>query len=171
MNLILLVMAGGLVFVAAYMANTWVTSHALAVAAGDQWAIQASGWPALWPVLAVGLLVGAAAGLALGLVLSGKLADALADKRTDAAKEAEKALQAQRLDLARERAGIDQKIQQVADERIKSIKEWAEKTALENEKNKDEILRLQRKTGIIEGRMKGAQQKAARIKKAQLMRV
>ena len=86
MNLILLVMAGGLVFVAAYMANTWVTSHALAVAAGDQWAIQASGWPALWPMLAVGLLAGAAAGLALGLVLSGKLAEALSDKRTDALK-------------------------------------------------------------------------------------
>ena len=171
MNVILFALAGGLVFVAAYMANTWVTAHALAVTAGDSWAIQATGWPALWPVLAVGLLVGAAAGLALGLVLSGKLAEALGDKHTDAAKEAEKALQAQRLELARERAGIDQKIQQVADERIKSIKQWAEKTTLENEKNKDEILRLQRKTGIIEGRMKGAQQKAARIKKAQLMRV
>lgn len=164
MNWIFLAMAGGLVFVAAYMANAWVTGHALAVAAGDSWAIQATGWPALWPMLAVGLLVGAVAGLALGLVLSGKLAEALSDKRTDAAKEAEKALQAQRLELARERSGIDQKIQQVADERIKSIKQWAENIALENEKNKDEILRLQRKTGIMEGRMKGAQQKASRLK-------
>lgn len=171
MNLILLAMAGGLVFVAAYMANAWVTAHALAVAAGNSWAIQATGWPALWPVLAVGLLVGAVAGLALGLVLSGKLAEALSDKRTDAVKEAEKALQAQRVELARERAGIDQKIQQVADERIKSMKEWSEKIALENEKNKDEILRLQRKTGIMEGRLKGAQQKANRLKKAQLTRV
>lgn len=171
MNLILLVMAGGLVFVAAYMANTWVTSHALAVAAGDQWAIQASGWPALWPVLAVGLLAGAAAGLALGLVLSGKLAEALADKRTDAAKEAEKALQAQRLELVKRQAGIDAEIKKVADERIKSIKSWADNLALENEKLKNEVLHLQRKTGIIEGRLKGAQQKAARFKKARLMSV
>lgn len=160
-----------IMFVAGYLLNGWATSHALAVLEAEKWVIQAEGWEALWQVLAVGVVAGVAAGLALGVVLSGKLAEALADKRTDAAKEAEKVLQAQRLDLARERAGIDQKIQQVADERIKSIKEWAEKTALENEKNKDEILRLQRKTGIIEGRMKGAQQKAARIKKAQLMRV
>lgn len=164
MNLILIICTLGLVGLAGYMAHGWATSHALAVLVGDSWSIQAEGWAALWPVLAVGLLAGAAVGCALGLVLSGKLAEALSDKRTDAVKEAEKALQAQRVELARERAGIDEKIQQVADERIKSIKQWAEKIALENEKNKDEILRLQRKTGIMEGRMKGAQQKAARIK-------
>lgn len=164
MNFILIICTMGLVGLAGYMVNGWATSHALAVLVGDSWSIQAEGWAALWPPVSAGLLAGAVVGLALGVVLSGKLAEALEDKRSAAVKEAEKALQAQRLELARERAGIDQKIQQVADERIKSIKEWSEKIALENEKNKDEILRLQRKTGIMEGRMKGAQQKAARIK-------
>lgn len=171
MNLILIICTLGLVGLAGYMAHGWATSHALAVLVGEGWSIQAEGWAALWPPVSVGLLAGAVVGLALGVVLSGRLAEALSDKRTNAAKEAEKALQAQRLELTRERAGIDQKIQQVADERIKSIKQWAENIALENEKNKDEILRLQRKTGIMEGRLKGAQQKANRLKKAQLMRV
>lgn len=161
----------GIIVLAGWLLHGWVDSHALAVLVGDRWNIQAEGWAALWPTLAVGLLAGLFFGFIVGMLLSEKLGEALSDKRTETAKQAEKELHQQRLELARERAGIDQKIQQVADERIKSIKEWAEKTALENEKNKDEILRLQRKTGIMEGRMKGAQQKAARIKKAQLMRV
>ena len=171
MTVFLVIIALGLLWLAAYTLHGWVTAHALAVAVGEQWSIQAQGWAALWPTVAAGLLAGAVVGLVIGLVASGRIAEALEDKRSAAVKEAEKALQAQRLELARERSGIDQKIQQVADERIKSIKQWAENIALENEKNKDEILRLQRKTGIMEGRLKGAQQKANRLKKAQLTRV
>lgn len=158
-------------FVAAYLLNSWATAHALAVLIGDQWSIQAHGWGGLWPVLAVGMLAGAVMGVALGVGLSGKLAEVLAERQSSSADQAQKALQAQRQELAKRQAGIDAEIKKVADERIKSIKEWGEKIAIENEKNKDEILRLQRKTGIIEGRMKGAQQKAARLKKARLMSV
>lgn len=166
MNLILIICTLGLVGLAGYMAHGWATSHALAVLVGDSWSIQAEGWAALWPPVSAGLLAGAVVGLALGVVLSGKLAEALAERQRSrsSADEAQKALQAQRLELAKRQAGIDAEIKEVADERIKSIKEWGEKIALENEKNKDEILRLQRKNGIMEGRMKGAQQKAARIK-------
>ena len=171
MTVFLVIIALGLAWLAAYTLHGWVTSHALAVAVGEQWSIQASGWPALWPTVAAGLLAGAVVGLALGLVISGRIAEALEDKRTEAAKEAEKALQAQRLELVKRQAGIDAEIKKVADERIKSIKSWADNLALENEKLKNEVLHLQRKTGIIEWRLKGAQQKAARFKKARLMSV
>ena len=160
-----------IMFVAGYLLNGWATSHALAVLEADKWVIQAEGWEALWQALAVGTVAGVAAGLALGVVLSGKLGDALQERRSSAHAEAQKALQAKRQELAKREADIDEQIQTVTSERIKSINEWSEKIALENEKNKDEILRLQRKSGIIEGRMKGAQQKAARLKKARLKSV
>lgn len=171
MTVFLVIIALGLLWLAAYTLHGWVTAHALAVAVGEQWSIQAQGWAALWPTVAAGLLAGAVVGLVIGLVASGRIAEALEDKRSAAVKEAEKALQAQRLELARERSDVDKKIREVTDERIKSIKSWADNLALENEKLKDELLHLQRKTGIIEGRLKGAQQKAARFKKARLMSV
>ena len=92
MTVFLVIIALGLAWLAAYTLHGWVTSHALAVAVGEQWSIQASGWPALWPTVAAGLLAGAVVGLALGLVISGRIAEALEDKRTEAAKEAEKGL-------------------------------------------------------------------------------
>lgn len=171
MTVFLVIIALGLLWLAAYTLHGWVTAHALAVAVGEQWSIQAQGWAALWPTVAAGLLAGAVVGLVIGLVASGRIAEALEDKRSAAVKEAEKALQAQRLELVKRQAGIDAEIKKVADERIKSIKSWADNLALENEKLKDELLHLQRKTGIIEGRLKGAQQKAARFKKARLMSV
>ena len=173
MNLILIICTLGLVGLAGYMAHGWATSHALAVLVGDSWSIQAEGWAALWPPVSAGLLAGAVVGLALGVVLSGKLAEALAERQRSrsSADEAQKALQAQRLELARERAMLDAEIQKNVAESTASIKEWSEKKEIENEKLRREVLRLQQKERIIEGRLKGAQQKANRLKKAQLMRV
>lgn len=164
MNFILIIAALGLAALAVYSINAWAVAHALFVLVGDSWVIQAEGWDALWPPLATGLMAGAAVGLAIGWVAFGRLSQVLQENRNEAIQEAEKSLFEQRQELAKKRAGIDFEIQKLVKESTAASSQRAENFSLENEKNKDEVLRLQRKIKIIEGKLKGAQQKAARIK-------
>lgn len=145
-----------IIFVAGYLLNGWATSHALAVLEADKWVIQAEGWTGLWPLLTVGLLTGVAVGLAVGLVMSGKIAQAIASGK-------DTALDAARADLAKREQTLTQHI-------IHSTKEASDKAlkyAAETNQAEEKLLHAQRKQRIIEGRLKGAQQKAARLKKTQ----
>lgn len=164
MNLIFIIAALGVVGVAGYSAHEWAAAHALFALVGEEWHMQARGWAALWPPLTLGLLVAAVPAFALGLVASRRLAQALQADKEKVTEQAEKALSDQRQELAKKRASIDFEIQNIIKESIAAANQRAENFLLENEKNKDEILRLQRKLRIIEGQLKGAQQKAARIK-------
>lgn len=156
MTIFLLIIFAGVVWLAGYMLHSWVTAHALAVAVGAEWSIQAVGWAGLWPLLSVGLLAGVAMGVAVGLVVSGKIAEAIASGK-------DAALETARADLAKREQALTQRV-------IHSTKEAndrALKYAAETNQAEEKLLRAQRKQRIIEGRLKGAQQKAARLKKAQ----
>ena len=156
MRIILLIMVAGVVGLAGYMLNGWVAAHALAVAADGEWSIQAEGWSGLWPLVEVGLLAGLAAGVAIGLVVSGKISQALASSK-------DAALDTARADLAKREQALTQRIiDSTKDSNHKALKYAAETNQVE-----EKLLHAQRKQRIIEGRLKGAQQKAARIKKAQ----
>lgn len=168
MNFIFIISALGLIWVAGYSAHEWAVAHALAELSDGKWAIQAEGWAALWLPLTMGLLTGAAAGIGLGLVASRRLAQVLQEGKDKAVEQAEKSLSEQRQELSKKRASIDFEIQKLVKESTAASSQRAENFSLENEKNKDEVLRLQRKIRIIEGQLKGAHQKAARLKKAQL---
>lgn len=169
MNFIFIIAALGLAVVAIYSIHTWAMAHALAALVGDKWVIQAEGWEALWPSLAAGLMAGAAVGLAIGWVAFGRLSQVLQEGKNEAIQEAEKSLFEQRQELAKRRASIDFEIQKLVKESTTASSQRAENFSLENEKNKNTILRLQRKIEIIEKRLAGSKRaRAARKEKAQL---
>ena len=172
MNFIFFLAALGIACAAGWLANDWATSHALALEVGEQWSIQAEGWAALWPPVAVGLLVGAVSAFALGLVVSGRIAQAIQTGKDKATEQAQKLLSEQRRELAKKRADIDTEIQKSVQISTASANQHAEICSLENEKNKDTILRLQRKIEIIEKRLIGSTKaRAERKKKVQLMSI
>lgn len=156
MTIFFLIIFAGVIWLAGYMLNSWVTIHALAVAAGAEWSIQGVGWDGLWPLLSVGLVAGVAVGVAVGLVVSGKIAEAIASGK-------DAALDTARADLAKREQALTHRII----ESTKDANDKALKYAAETNQSEEKLLRAQRKQRIIEGRLKGAQQKAARLKKAQ----
>ena len=171
MNLIFLITTLGVSLVAAYMAHDWASTHGLAILVGETWAMQAKGWPAVWPTLSVGLLAGTVVGISLGILLSGRLAQALETKKDEATEKSQKALSKQRQELAAKSARMDAEIKNAVTLATTSSQEWAEKHRLEAESNRIKALQLERKIDTLEKRMKGSQQKAARLKKAQLKSV
>ena len=171
MNLIFLLLALGVSSVAAYMAHDWASTHGLAILVDGTWAMQAKGWPAVLPTISVGLLVGTVLGITIGTVLSGRLAQALETKKDEATEQAQKALSKQRQELAAKSARIDAEIKNAIAITTANSQEWAEKHRLEAESNRIKALQLERKIDTLEKRMKGSQQKAARLKKAQLKSV
>ncbi|SER89027.1 hypothetical protein [Giesbergeria anulus] len=171
MNLIFLIAALGVSLVAAYMVNDWASTHGLAILVGDTWAMQAKGWPAVWPTISVGLLVGTVLGITIGTVLSGRLAQALEAQKDEATEKAQKALSKQRQELAAKSARIDAEIKNAIAIATANSQEWVETHRLEAESNRIKALQLERKIDTLEKRMKGSQQKAARLKKAQLKSV
>ena len=172
MNFIFFLAVLGIACAAGWLANDWAMSHALALAVGEKWSIQSEGWVALWPPVAVGLLAGAVPAFALGMVVSGRIAQVIQAGTEEATEQAQKALSEQRQELAKKRADIDSEIQKSVQISIASANQRAEIFSLENEKNKDTILRLQRKIEIIERRLIGSKKaRSERKKKAQLMSV
>ena len=171
MNLIFLIAALGMSLVAAYMLNDWASTHGLAILVGDTWAMQAKGWPAVWPTISVGLLVGTVLGITIGTVLSGRLAQALEAQKDEATEQAQKALSKQRQELAAKSARMDAEIKNAITLATANSQELTEKHKLEAENNRIKALQLERKIDTLEKRLKGSQQKAARLKKAQLKSV
>lgn len=171
MNLIFLLLALGVSSVAAYMAHDWASTHGLAILIGDTWTMQAKGWPAVWPSISVGLLVGSVVGISLGILLSGRLAQALETKKDEATEQAQKALSKQRQELAAKSARIDAEIKNAITLATAGNQESVEKYKIEAENNRFKISQLERKIDTLEKRLKGSQQKAARLKKAQLKSV
>ena len=162
MIFILFLAAVGIVWAAGYMANNWAAAHALAVAATNGgWAVQAEGWSSLWPIMAMGFVPGAAIGIGLILVMGGRMAAALSAAREEGANEV-------REQLAQERAKWEKKITSVrleSNEYAQSINKQAQFTNEKLQQEREKALRAERKSRTIEGRLKGAQQKAERFKK------
>lgn len=154
-----------------WFVDDWTQTHALAQTVGTKWIIPHEGWSSLWRLLSVGLLAGAVIGLVCGLALSEKLTKLLTKRKSEAIDTAEKVLSAERQALAKKRSAIDAEIKKNVALLTTASQELAEKSTLAYQKEREKVLNLERKIVSMEGRMKGAQQKAARLKKAQLKSV
>lgn len=149
--------AVGIIGMTGYIIHSWVSEHALAVAMDGRWMVQAEGWASLWILLVVGLLAGAVMGLSLGVAASGRIAEALSAAHEDSFEQA-------RTQLQQERARLEEKIRKSTEKAYDASRIYNEKFQQERDKS----LLLERKIKSMEGRMKGAQQKATRIKKVLL---
>lgn len=149
----------------AYLLNSWVQVHAIAVLIDGTWTMQAKGWSALLPQISAGLLAGLGVGFCIGILLANELAKFLQNRKNDSLADAQNALDNQRIALAKERASIDAHVQKVTSERVSAIKKNNDALTLENDTLKRDLIAQKNKLGIIEGRLKGAQQKNARLKK------
>ena len=157
-QLIFILMAAGLSWLTLSTVDGWVQSHAIAELIEEKWTISEVGWSALWPAISVGSAGGTVVGLTIGLLISGGVVKALArgkDAALDAAQE----------DLQKDRETLTDKIIQATKKANEKALATVEKSYVESENN----FHLRRKIAILEKRLIGAQQKAVRIKKTQLM--
>lgn len=151
----------------AYLLNAWVGDHALAVVTpGGDWEIAATGWGGVWPVLLAGLITG----VSVGLIAGSKIGDLVTAWLASSADAAKQQLVAERQQIEAAKAMIDGEIQKAA---LEGRKEGAERASEAIEAMfaaQDKATWLERRLKATEGRLKGANQKAARMqKKAQLM--
>lgn len=155
MIFVLVLAALGIAGAAGYMANNWAAAHALAIATTNgSWTIQAEGWASLWPTMAMGFVPGAAIGIGLILVVGGHITEALAAAREAGANE--------------EREKWEEKITSIkteSNEKTQSIRKHLQLANDQLLQEREKALRAERKSRTIEGRLKGAQQKAERFKK------
>ena len=171
LNVIFLIAALGVTSVAAYMGNDWASTHGLTILVNGKWVIQATGWPAVWPSLGMGFLVGTVVGLTIGTLLSERLIHALETRKSKAAEKAEQTLSKLRQEMALKSDKIDAEIKKAVSLATANSQDWVEKHRIESESYRIKALQLERKVITLEKRMKGSQQKAARLKKAQLKSV
>lgn len=158
--LILAILAGLL----AWATHTWVDARALAVIVGDKWVINDQGWSGMWPILLAGLIPG----LVLGL-FAGSGFGHLIEKWIDDGQEATRQkLSADRTQLEAQKSAMDSQIRKAAalarQQAVEDVK-TAEIAMLEAQKH---AKILQNRINQMEGRLKGAQQRAKRKEKALL---
>ena len=163
--ILLFILVGLVILFIGWMIHSWVITHALSVLTDGKWYVQAEGWSGLWPTVSAGLLAGLGVGLFLGVTLASELGKYLQERKNDSLGDAQAALEKQRLALSKDRAGVDAHIQKVSQERISAIKKHNEALALEKEQLKRDFAAQKNRADIIEGKLKGAQQKNARLKK------
>lgn len=154
-----------ILFTALWFLNSWVQNHALAVAVGTTWTIQSAGWEALLTPILIGGIVG----LVVGVSATPKLIEAIerliAEKQSEAANQAVEEhakLQAERAELKKALQTAEQQGWKHADEALKNSRlqvyaaQERERAALASKTG------LERRLKHLEGRLIGAQQKAAR---------
>jgi len=148
-----------------WLANGWLSSRALAVAIGNNWEITAQGWGLLLslggPLFSIGLLIGLLAGILAGSKLLGLLT---AKQGAD--------IEASRMDLATQwqaleaaKAALDGQIQQAAARGRQDGARIAHEATQAQLAAEERANKMEYRKRILEGRLKGAQQKAARIQK------
>lgn len=163
--ILLFILVGLVILFIAYILNSWVSTHAIAILIDGTWTLQHKGWEAMFPPVTAGLLAGLGVGIFLGIGLANKLGEYLQERNNDGIADANAELERQRLALAKASAGVDAQIQKVSGERISAIKKHNEALTLENEQLKRDFLAQKNRADIIEAKLKGAQQKNARLKK------
>lgn len=159
--------------IAYFILNGWVQTHAFAVLTGPhQWEILETGWSSLWVPLAVGALAGLVLFLIISALVSESLHTLITSRLEDALQSEKQALVDLREQLAHREASIDTQIKKITNIKIKETESVIEILQKENIELKNKLHQAAFKNDKMLGRMKGAQQKASRIKKkAQLTSV
>lgn len=158
--LILAILAGLL----AWATHTWVDARALAVAVGDKWVIDGQGWSSMWPIIMAGLIPG----LVLGL-FTGRGFGQLIEKWIDDGMEATRAALAQeRQQIEAKKSNLDAQIRKSASAARQQADETIQKAEISVLEARKHASMQERRVEKLEGRLKGAQQRAKRKEKALL---
>lgn len=145
----------------------WINSHGLAILSDSgKWHIDSTGWEALWPTLTVGAAAGLIVSLVIFILLSESLHSLFSSHVEERHTEEKAALSELRQELNKRQAGIDAEIKKNLAENISSYEATIEILERSRYEIKKENELLKSKNDIIASRLKGAQQKAARIKKS-----
>ena len=154
--------------VSLWLVNGWLAGHALVVAVGDKWELAAQGWGLFLslggPLAAFGLLIG----LAIGIPAGSRLLGLLVEKQGAEVEANRAALAAERQKLEAAKAALDGQIRQAAAQGRQEGAAIAQEATQARFMAEDRAKGMERRQRALEGRLKGAQQKAARKEKALL---
>lgn len=153
-----------LVAALAYATHTWVDARALAMVVGDKWTITGQGWSGMWPILLAGLIPGLVFGLFAGSGF-GKLIESWIDDGMEATRQK---LAEDRTQLETQKSTLDALIRKAtttARQQAADAVKNAEIAMFEAKKQAD---LQENRVKHMEGRLKGAQQRANRKEKALL---
>jgi len=156
-----------LVAALAYVTHTWVDARALAMVVGDKWVISGVGWSGMLPILLAGLIPGLVLGLFAGSGF-GKLIEKWIDDGMHATRQG---LAEDRANLQSAYANLDYQIKNATDQGRREGAVVAREASQARQIAEGRVSNMERKLNALQGRLRGAQQKAARMrKKAQLTR-
>lgn len=149
-----------------WQTHSWVQSHALVVLTDiGEWSLVSTGWESMWPVLCVGAASGALTALSICLLVSKNLSSVT--KKYFEAKHSKEAaaLSELRLALNKQQADIDAEIKKNVSLHTTAYENTLEELRSSNREMQTQLEKLKRKNETLVGRLKGAQQRAMRLKK------
>lgn len=154
-----------------WLMNGWLAARALVDIGGDTPVVIAESWGLFvslgGPLAAFGLVIG----LAIGIPAGSRLLGLLVEKQGAEIEASRAALIAERQKLEAAKAALDGHIRQAAAQGRQEGAAIAQEATQARFLAEDRAKGMERRQRALEGRLKGAQQKAARMqKKAQLTR-
>ena len=150
-----------------WITQSWVVVHGLAVLTpSGHWEMMGEGWHGVGYILIIGLVIGLAAGVFAGSGFA-DLIKSWITSNDDAAREK---LLEERQQIELMKTQMDGLIKKATLAGRKEGAEMAERASLARLEADDKARRLKSRLSTVEGRLKGSQQKAARIKKTLLTR-
>jgi len=150
-----------------WITQSWVITHGLAVLTpSGHWEMMGEGWHGVGYLLVLGMIIGLVAGAFAGSEFADLIKSWIASN-DDTAREK---LLEERQQIELMKTQMDGLIKKATLAGRKEGAEMAEKASLARFEAEDKARRLEGRLNAVEGRLKGSQQKAARIKKTLLTR-
>ena len=150
-----------------WITQSWVVVHGLAVLTpSGHWEMMGEGWHGVGYILIIGMVIGLAAGVFAGSGFADLIKSWIASN--DATALAKLFEERQQIELMKTQ--MDGLIKKATLAGRKEGAEMAERASLARFEAEDKARRQDERNQALEGRLKGSQQKAARIKKTLLTR-
>lgn len=150
-----------------WITQSWVVIHGLVVLTpSGRWEMMGEGWHGVGYLLVFGMIIGLVGGVFVGSGFADLIKSWIASN-DDAAREK---LLEERQQIESVKTQIDGRIKKAFMDGRKEGAEMAERASLARFAAEDKARRLENRLNAVEGRLKGSQQKAARIKKTLLTR-
>jgi hypothetical protein len=150
-----------------WITQSWVITHGLAVLTpSGHWEMMGEGWHGVGYILIIGLIIGLVGGVFAGSGFA-DLIKSWITSNDDAAREK---LLEERQQIELVKTQMDDRIKKAFMDGRKEGAAMAEKASLARFEAEDKARRQDERNQALEGRLKGSQQKAARLKKTLLTR-
>jgi hypothetical protein len=150
-----------------WITQSWVITHGLAVLTpSGHWEMMGEGWHGVGYILIIGLIIGLVGGVFAGSGFA-DLIKSWITSNDDAAREK---LLEERQQIELVKTQMDDRIKKAFMDGRKVGAAMAEKASLARFEAEDKARRQDERNQALEGRLKGSQQKAARLKKTLLTR-